>query len=55
MPAKKLQTFRAPITLLLGVSAWIEQHGGTVTEFYVEAIKEKLSKEGIRTNAVLPK
>lgn len=55
MPAKKLQTFRAPIPVLLGVSAWLERHGGTATDFYVDAIKEKLSKEGIKHTAVLPK
>lgn len=54
---RKMQTFRAPIPLLLGVSTWLERHPGqTVSDLYVEAITEKLAREGVKTNAaVLPK
>lgn len=53
---RKMQTFRAPIPLLLGVSTWLERHPGrTASDFYVQAGQEKLSREGIQTNAVLPK
>jgi hypothetical protein len=56
VPAKRIQNFRAPITLLLGVSAWLERHPGeTATDFYVSAVREKLSRDGIKTTALLPK